>query len=151
MLAPWLDKDGAPTHDHGISFLDPADLARFMTRMDGESFQIHVHALGDRAARDSPARRANGPADRRRHLAHLQVVHPDDVRRFAALGAVATVQPLWACRDAAMEELTPPYLEPAADPAAPAETQVTQTFVDGREVFTRCSHRIVGPPRGEGA
>jgi predicted amidohydrolase YtcJ len=56
------------------------------------------------------AREANGPADHRHHLAHLQVVHPDDVPRFAALGAAANMQPLWACHDPQMDDLTIPFL-----------------------------------------
>ncbi|MGH2597419.1 MAG: amidohydrolase family protein, partial [Actinomycetota bacterium] len=40
----------------------------------------------------------------------LQVVHPDDVPRFGALGVVANIQPLWACADPQMTELTLPRL-----------------------------------------
>jgi predicted amidohydrolase YtcJ len=39
-------------------------------------------------------------------------VHPDDYPRFAELGATATVQPLWACLDPQMVELTLPFLGP---------------------------------------
>ncbi|WP_372344414.1 amidohydrolase family protein [Streptomyces sp. KL116D] len=42
------------------------------------------------------ARRANGRRDTRPHLAHLQVVHPDDIGRFRELGATANMQPLRA-------------------------------------------------------
>jgi predicted amidohydrolase YtcJ len=46
----------------------------------------------------------------RHHIAHLQVVHPDDVPRFAALGVAANMQALWACLDEQMVELTLPFL-----------------------------------------
>jgi predicted amidohydrolase YtcJ len=52
----------------------------------------------------------NGPSANRHHLAHLQVVHPDDVPRFAQLGAIANIQPLWACHERQMDELTIPFL-----------------------------------------
>ena len=47
-------------------------------------FQAHVHAIGERAVREAldaveAARRANGPDDTRPHIAHIQVIHPDDV------------------------------------------------------------------------
>ncbi len=42
----------------------------------------------------------NGPRDRRPVIAHAQVVHPDDLPRFGALGVVANLEPLWAQRDA---------------------------------------------------
>jgi predicted amidohydrolase YtcJ len=72
-----------------------------------------MHAIGDRATRDAldaieAARAANGPRDNRHHVAHLQFVHPDDVPRFGSLGAVANMQPLWACMDPQMAELTLP-------------------------------------------
>jgi len=56
------------------------------------------------------ARRANGPRDLRHHLAHLQVVHPDDIPRFAQAGATANIQPLWATHEPQMDELTVPFL-----------------------------------------
>ena len=78
-------------------------------------FQVHMHAIGDRATRDAldaieAARAANGPSDNRHHVAHLQIVHPDDVPRFGALGVIANMQPLWACMDPQMSELTLPRL-----------------------------------------
>ncbi|MBW5254694.1 amidohydrolase family protein, partial [Streptomyces sp. P01-B04] len=42
--------------------------------------------------------------------AHLQVVHPDDIPRFRALGATANIQPLWAAHEPQMDELTIPFL-----------------------------------------
>ena len=86
-----------------------------MTELDARGFQVHFHALGDRAVREAldaveAARAANGPSDGRHHLAHLQVVHPDDIPRFAQLGAVANIQPLWAAHEPQMDELTIPFL-----------------------------------------
>jgi predicted amidohydrolase YtcJ len=37
-------------------------------------------------------------------------VHPDDVPRFRALGAVANAQPLWAAHESQMDDLTIPFL-----------------------------------------
>jgi predicted amidohydrolase YtcJ len=58
------------------------------------------------------ARRTNGFRDNRHHLAHLQVVHPDDVPRFRRLAATANIQPLWAVHEPQMDELTIPFLDP---------------------------------------
>ena len=84
-----------------------------MTSLDAQGFQVHMHAIGDRATRDAldaveAARAANGPNDNRHHVAHLQFVHPDDVPRFGTLGVIANMQPLWACMDPQMTELTLP-------------------------------------------
>jgi predicted amidohydrolase YtcJ len=58
------------------------------------------------------ARKANGTTDTRPHIAHIQVIHRDDVPRFAALDVVANAQPLWACHEGQMDELTIPFLGP---------------------------------------
>jgi predicted amidohydrolase YtcJ len=91
VLAPYLDGDGRPTGDHGIAMLTAEELAAAVTALDGEGFDVHVHAIGDRAARDSldafgAAAAANGRRDARHQIAHLQLVHPDDRPRFAASG-----------------------------------------------------------------
>ena len=72
-----------------------------------------MHAIGDRACREAlDAFEGTLRRDRRHHIAHLQVVHPDDVPRFAALGVAANLQALWACQDEQMTELTLPFLGP---------------------------------------
>ncbi|MFI9802870.1 amidohydrolase [Streptomyces sp. NPDC052301] len=117
LLDPYLDRCGCATANRGKSFIDPGRLPQYVTELDALGFQCHFHALGDRAVRDAldaveAARAANGPSDTRPHLAHLQVVHPDDVPRFARLGATANIQPLWAAHEPQMDELTIPFLGP---------------------------------------
>ncbi len=117
MTSSYLDGCGCGTGNQGLSFVDPSALRAYVTRLDAEGFQIHVHAVGDRAAREAldafeAARAAGGVNDNRHHIAHLQVVHPDDVPRFAALGITANLQPLWAAHEPQMDELTIPFLGP---------------------------------------
>ncbi|GAA3141735.1 amidohydrolase [Nonomuraea roseoviolacea] len=117
MTSAYLDGCGCATGNRGLSFVDPDRLRTYITRLDAEGFQVHVHAVGDRAAREAldafeAARAANGTNDHRHHIAHVQVVHPDDVPRFAALGITATIQPLWAAHEPQMDELTIPFLGP---------------------------------------
>jgi predicted amidohydrolase YtcJ len=115
VLEPYLDADGHPTDNRGLSFVEPGFLKEVVTRLDAEGFQVHFHALADRAVREAldaieAARETNGPNDLRHHLAHIQVVHPDDIPRFRRLGAVANAQPLWAAHEAQMDDLTIPFL-----------------------------------------
>ena len=115
MVDPYLDAGGAPTANSGIDFIDPVALREIVTRLDAAGLQSHFHALGDGAVRYAldaieAARATNGMSDTRPHLAHIQVIHPDDVPRFARLGAVGNAQPLWACREPQMDELTIPFL-----------------------------------------
>ncbi|MFF8279801.1 amidohydrolase [Streptomyces lateritius] len=115
MTAPYKDACGCATADSGLSFVDPEALRGYVTELDALDFQVHFHALGDRAVRESldaveAARAANGRRGNRHHLAHLQVVHPVDVPRFARLDAVANLQPLWAAHEPQLDELTSPFL-----------------------------------------
>jgi len=115
MLEPYLDGDGCATNHSGLDFIDPAELPRFVTALDREGFQVHFHALGDRAVRHAldaveAARRASGGQGGRHHLAHLQVIHPDDIPRFSQLSATANIQALWATHEPQMDDLTIPFL-----------------------------------------
>jgi predicted amidohydrolase YtcJ len=116
MTAPYLDGCGCPTANSGLSFVDPAVLREGVTRLDAKGFQVHVHAIGDRAVREAldafeQARTTNGANDLRHHIAHIQLVHPEDRPRFGALGVVANMQPLWACLDPQVVQLTLPFLD----------------------------------------
>jgi predicted amidohydrolase YtcJ len=115
MLAPYLDGHGHSTDNTGLQFIPTGDLASYVTALDADGFQVHMHALGDRGVRDAldaigAARFANGRSDNRHQIAHLQVVHPDDIGRFGILDATANSQALWACMEPQMLELTIPYL-----------------------------------------
>ena len=117
VLEPYLDAEGRSTGNRGIDFVDPERLKGYVTSLDSHGFQVHFHALGDRAVRQAldaveEARRANGMTDMRPHLAHLQIVDPADWPRFRELGAGANIQPYWACNDDQMTDLTLPFLAP---------------------------------------
>ena len=43
-------------------------------------------------------------------MAHIQVIHPDDLARFRRLGVAANAQPLWAQHEEYQRDLTIPYL-----------------------------------------
>ncbi|MFE5908181.1 amidohydrolase [Streptomyces wedmorensis] len=117
MISPYLDGCGCATGNSGLSFVDPEALCGYVTELDALDFQVHFHALGDRGVREAlnaleAAIAANGHRGNRHHLAHLQVVHPEDLTRFARLGAIANIQPLWAAHEPQMDELTIPFLGP---------------------------------------
>ena len=115
MIDPYLDGCGCQTGNRGLSYVDPADLAEQVSRLDIAGFGVHVHAIGDRAVREAldafDAARAANPVSRgRHHIAHLQVLHPDDIPRFAELSVTANMQALWAAHEPQMDELTIPFL-----------------------------------------
>lgn len=111
LLEPYSDGVGGS----GFVNWQSEKLARMITAFDKNDFQIHVHAIGDRAARSTldaieEMRRNNGESDNRPHIAHLQLVESSDIPRFRKLHVSATFQPLWAYRDAYVKELTEPVL-----------------------------------------
>jgi predicted amidohydrolase YtcJ len=112
MLTPYLDGHGHGTDNCGHSFVEAAALREAVAAVDRAGLQVHVHAIGDRAVRETLDAFAGTDPGRRHHVAHLQLVHPDDVRRFAALGVAANLQALWAVLDEQMTELTLPFLGP---------------------------------------
>jgi predicted amidohydrolase YtcJ len=112
MIAPYLDRCGHNTANAGLSFVDPVLLSASVAELDRVGFQVHVHAIGDRGVRDALNAFEGTDHDRRHHIAHLQLVHPEDIPRFATLGVAANIQALWACLDEQMTELTIPFLGP---------------------------------------
>lgn len=67
-------------------------------KADAMQFQISVHAIGDRAIRQTLdgyelAQQQNGKRDSRHRIEHIEVLHPDDLPRFTELGVVASIQP----------------------------------------------------------
>jgi predicted amidohydrolase YtcJ len=113
MLEPYLVERGTS----GMPMIDPEYMKEVVTMLDAEGFQVHFHALGNGAVRSALdaielAREQNGDSDRRHHLSHLQVIHPDDIPRFAELGAVANFQPAWAYADEYVVDLTLPFIKP---------------------------------------
>ena len=102
-------------HSHGMVVWEGNSLAEAAAAVDELGLQIHIHAIGDAAVRQALdaieyAVQRNGPRDRRPVIAHVQLVDDADLARFAALGVIPCMQPLWAQEDALMNVLTVPRL-----------------------------------------
>jgi predicted amidohydrolase YtcJ len=114
MGAPYTDGHGRRTEHSGSLFIEPDELTEATGRLADLGFQLHFHAIGDRAvstALDALAKIPDGlRAGGRHHIAHLQFVSPPDLQRFAELGVIANFQPLWACRSAQNDQLTGPFV-----------------------------------------
>ncbi|GAA1401263.1 amidohydrolase [Kitasatospora putterlickiae] len=113
LLEPYSD---CP-HSHGAANWTGAELADAVTAVDALGFQPHIHAIGDHGVRIAldaieAAARRNGPRARRPVIAHVQLVDPADLPRFAELGVIANFEPLWAQPDPLMTELTLPRIGP---------------------------------------
>jgi hypothetical protein len=94
MLEDYADRPG----ERGSTVWDPWAFAELVARLERRGFQTFTHATGDRGVRTAldaveHARRVNGPKGARHQIVHCELVHPDDVPRFAELGVVACMQP----------------------------------------------------------
>ncbi|WP_252199843.1 amidohydrolase [Brevibacterium sp. RIT 803] len=95
----------------GTSYFTREHLHRAFAALDAAGFDIHCHAIGDAANKAAlDAFEAIGNSVRRHHIAHVQVVDPVDIGRFAQLGITANLQALWACHDQQLLDLNLPYL-----------------------------------------
>jgi predicted amidohydrolase YtcJ len=120
MTEPYAGQPPGRT-SRGDLFVPPEDAAEATRLLSREGFQVHFHAIGDRAVHTAlnavtsaahvapPGARS---ADLRHHIAHLQFIRPEDLDRFADLKVVANFQPLWATHDPQMDELTLPIVGP---------------------------------------
>lgn len=111
VLEPYIGQDGSK----GIPFVEPEALKDVVTRLDADGFQVHFHAIGDAAIRQSldaieAARVANGALGNRHHISHLELIDPADIPRFRELDVIANFQPLWAYADEYITELTMPFI-----------------------------------------
>jgi len=115
LLSPYLDANGKPTASSGTLYLQPAAMTSFIEHADANGFNVHVHAIGDAAVRETldafSAARAAG-SKRLYSIAHLQLVDPADLPRFAANDVLASFQLLWAQPDNYSIDAVQKYIGP---------------------------------------
>lgn len=101
MLAPY---EGDPAN-RGLATLEFDAYVLLLERASAAGLSTAVHAIGDAANRkalDGFARMQRGhpgPRPLRGRIEHAQLLAPEDVGRFGALGVVASMQPLHATSD----------------------------------------------------
>ena len=114
MSRAYLGEPGKNGTHRGDLFIDPEQVTDAVSVLDAEGFQVHFHAIGDRAVTTALDAIEAVPEKRRgtnrHHVAHLQFIAPADLERFSRLGAIANFQPLWACNEPQMKELTIPFV-----------------------------------------
>lgn len=103
--------DGEPGN-FGILMLDGEELLEIAARASVAGIGTSVHAIGDKAnhvvLEAFEALRRAEQAERRTpaslRMEHLQLMHPDDIRRPAELGVIASMQPVHATSDMPMAD-----------------------------------------------
>lgn len=101
MLEPYLPNSTVGADHRGTLMLDPAELAEDVTYLDAQGIAVKIHATGDRSLRVAldaieAARIANGDSGVIHEVSHAEMIHRDDLPRFAALNVAAEMCPiLW--------------------------------------------------------
>jgi predicted amidohydrolase YtcJ len=113
LLAPYRTADGKPGSSRGKLYLAPEAMNAFVKQADKDGFNVHVHAIGDAAVRETldafEAARTAG-SKRLYSIAHLQLIDPADLPRFAKLDVLASFQLLWAQPDNYSIDAVKPYI-----------------------------------------
>lgn len=94
MFEPYRNEPGST----GLFFTPLSRLRDDILAADRAGLGVAVHAIGDRGNAElldifAEVGKKNGPRDRRLRVEHAQHLRPQDYRRFAELGVVASMQP----------------------------------------------------------
>jgi predicted amidohydrolase YtcJ len=107
MLTDYTDRPGW----RGEPNFSEDALNALVLKLAENDFNVHIHAIGDRAVRMSldafeKAQAKTSARGQRHQIAHLEVIDPADIPRFRKLGVIANFQALWAYADDYIVDLT---------------------------------------------
>ncbi len=93
LIEPYLDEPD----QLGLQLIPPARIEDVARRALQNGFQLNVHAIGDGANRTvldafESALKAHPKADHRFRIEHAQILHAQDIPRFAQLGVIPSMQ-----------------------------------------------------------
>ncbi|OFS76660.1 amidohydrolase [Pseudomonas sp. HMSC08G10] len=115
MLEPYSN-----SHKTGELLIDPAHFGELVSAADARGWLVHIHAIGDRAVRESLNGIAQARKDRQsgvtHSITHLQLVNPTEFARFKPLNVIASMQLLWASGDEYTLDMVKPYVSPHVFP-----------------------------------
>jgi predicted amidohydrolase YtcJ len=87
----------------GIETTTPAELRKLLAKATKAGMACAIHAIGDRANRnvlDALVANGRNVSSRFRHrIEHCQIIHPSDLKRYAQLNVIASMQPSHATAD----------------------------------------------------
>lgn len=100
MIDPY---EGEP-HNYGIAVTTAADLDEQVMKAARNGLAVHIHAIGDQANRNvlnsiEATHKAGVGLHLRHRIEHAQVLHPDDLPRFARMGVIPSMQPIHCTQD----------------------------------------------------
>ncbi|MHC8299365.1 amidohydrolase [Pseudomonas sp. ZS1P83] len=113
MIDPYTN-----SHKQGELLIDPKHFGELVSAIDQRGWLVHIHAIGDRAVRESLNGIAQARKDRQsgvtHSITHLQMVNPKEFARFKPLDVIASMQLLWATADDYTLDMIKPYVSALA-------------------------------------
>ncbi|MBN2118257.1 MAG: amidohydrolase [Anaerolineales bacterium] len=108
MFQPYVGEET----NRGILNMDREELFEHGRKAAQAGLAMAVHAIGDRANHEVLAafeqlrkyELENGMPARRHRIEHVQVLHPDDVKRLGKMNIIASMQPIHATSDMLMAD-----------------------------------------------
>ncbi|WP_409253092.1 amidohydrolase [Bacillus sp. SCS-153A] len=94
LLEPYSDRPSTS----GGTIYSKETYFDWIEEADRLGYRVRLHACGDAAVRlgldaFEHAQTVNGKRDSRHTIEHIEVIHPDDIPRFSALGVLPSMQP----------------------------------------------------------
>ena len=93
----------------GMAVVDKEEMVEYVSRASAAGLPTSIHAIGDKAVHDvldvfesvrnEEAARGESRSSRRHRIEHVQIIHPQDAHRLAALDVIASMQPIHATSD----------------------------------------------------
>ncbi|GID08439.1 MULTISPECIES: amidohydrolase [Pseudomonas] len=113
MIDPYTN-----SQKQGELLIDPKHFGELVSAIDQRGWRVHIHAIGDRAVRESLNGIAQARKDRQsgvtHSITHLQMVNPKEFARFKPLNVIASMQLLWASADDYTLDMIKPYVSALA-------------------------------------
>lgn len=134
LLKPYLDKPGFA----GKPMMTDAQLMARLRAAEAAGIPTHTHAIGGAAIRQvldgvqKVRGETPGKPGERHAIAHMDLVDPADIPRFAKLGVIAQTSIQWATRDPSFDNIAAFVGEPLLESAYPIrsllDAGVVQSF-----------------------
>ncbi len=120
---------GQPQHDRAV-------VLEFVRRFHLAGFPVHIHAIGDLAVRTAvdaieAARAADGVSTEHDALAHVQLVHPDEITRIGRDHLYLAFTYSWAFTDPEYDASVIPFIDRVAGADAAAFHPATGYYEKG--------------------
>ncbi len=103
------------SNKQGTLLFDSTTFKVLVNEADKRNMLVHIHAVGDRAVHESlnafEYARSKRQSKVPHSITHLQLVDPNDYKRFKQNNVIASMQLAWAYEDGFNKELVKPYID----------------------------------------